>query len=161
MRHAKSDWGAGVDRDHDRPLNARGRRAARRMGTWLRDTGEDPDLIVASTAERAHATAQRAAEQGAMPGPRLEADLYGASANRLLTVAARLPDEAHRAMLVGHEPTMSETVALLTGASVRFPTATVARIDLRIDSWAAIAPMTGTLIWLLPPRLLDRQHDRT
>ena len=31
----------------------------------------------------------------------------------------------------------------------------MARIDLDIDDWSAVAPSTGRLIWLIPPRLLS------
>lgn len=157
MRHAKSDWDAGFSRDHDRPLNDRGRRAAKRMGIWLRETDEAPERIVSSSATRARQTAERAAEYGGLPDPEFQPVLYGASAAGLVAVAARLPDDVERAMLVGHEPTLSSAIALLAGATVRFPTAAVARIDLDIDRWDRIEPLTGTLIWMLPPRLLDRE----
>jgi phosphohistidine phosphatase SixA len=39
MRHAKSDWDANYNLDHDRPLNGRGERSARLMGRVL--TGLD------------------------------------------------------------------------------------------------------------------------
>lgn len=43
MRHATSDWGAGVADDHERPLAPRGIEAARRMGRFLSDVGVIPD----------------------------------------------------------------------------------------------------------------------
>ena len=51
MRHAKSDWGTGDD-DHDRPLNARGRGDAPRVGEALRELGWVPDLVVLSDSAR-------------------------------------------------------------------------------------------------------------
>src|SRR5690606_9683192 len=51
LRHAKSAWPAGAP-DLERPLNARGRAAALRMGTYLRDEGLRPDLSVVSPARR-------------------------------------------------------------------------------------------------------------
>jgi phosphohistidine phosphatase len=152
MRHAKSDWNASFRTDHDRPLSARGRSAADAMGVWLRRAAE-PDAIVSSPAVRARTTAERAIAAGELEATMLlEPAIYEASARSLLRVSASLPDDARVAMLVGHEPGMSSLIALLTGETVRFPTAAVARIDLRIDDWAEIAPMCGTLALLQLPR---------
>ena len=52
LRHAKSDWTAPGTRDHDRPLNPRGREAAPKMGAYMARHALVPDLIVASTATR-------------------------------------------------------------------------------------------------------------
>ena len=51
LRHAKSDWPPGMV-DHDRPLAARGRRAAPLIGRWLVDNGFVPDRAVVSTASK-------------------------------------------------------------------------------------------------------------
>lgn len=58
VRHAKSDWGNPQQQDYDRPLNARGQRDAPEMGRRLKTMGHVPDLIIASTANRAAATAR-------------------------------------------------------------------------------------------------------
>ncbi len=62
MRHAKSDWDADYESDHDRPLNDRGLKSARLMGRVLADEGLVPDLIISSTALRARTTAELATE---------------------------------------------------------------------------------------------------
>jgi len=46
LRHAKSDWASPGLRDHDRPLNPRGREAAAKMGTYMVRHALVPDLIV-------------------------------------------------------------------------------------------------------------------
>ena len=55
LRHAKSDWPTGL-LDIDRPLAARGRDAAPRMGAHLRDEQLLPDLVLVSPARRARET---------------------------------------------------------------------------------------------------------
>ena len=53
LRHAKSDWGDSSLSDFDRPLNDRGRKAAKAVGKELRKRKIKPDLVLASPAERA------------------------------------------------------------------------------------------------------------
>lgn len=155
LRHGKSDWDApgGRDADAERPLNARGRRAAAAMGAFLTATGNTPDAAVTSPAVRARTTLELAAGAGGWGCPvRVVDDLYGGGPEAVLAVVRAEPAATGRLLVVGHEPTWSTTVELLTGAAVRFPTATLACVEL--DDWAGAAPGTGTLAWLVPPRLV-------
>src|SRR3546814_11072818 len=52
LRHAKSGWDAPVERDFDRPINARGRRGAELIGQYLKRQGLAVDRLVASPAVR-------------------------------------------------------------------------------------------------------------
>ena len=61
-------------------------------------------------------------------------------------------------MLVGHEPTWSSLVNSLTGAAVHMKTATVAGIDLSVSSWMDATEATGTLAYLLQPKLF-KEHE--
>ena len=64
-------------------------------------------------------------------------------------------DQIPRLLLAGHEPTWSSLAGLLLGeASLRFPTAAVARIDFEVDSWRDVRAGGGTLRWLLTPKAL-------
>ena len=58
-------------------------------------------------------------------------------------------------LAVGHEPTSSELIRVLTGGRVRMPTAALALIDLDIESWSDLAAGVGELVWLVTPRLLQ------
>lgn len=156
MRHAKSDWDADYGDDHDRPLNERGTRSARLMGRVLADEGLEPAHVISSTALRARTTAELANEAGEW-GARLslERALYDEGPKGVLATVASTPDVA-RLMLVGHQPTWSMLVAALTGERVEMKTATVAVIDLEVETWAGLANGTGTLRGILHPR----DHDR-
>jgi len=153
MRHGKSDWDAGAADDHSRPLNARGKRSADRMGVVVRELGLVPDLVVSSTAARARATAELARVSGGWASRLvLEDDLYGASVQETLAVAGRHGGDSSRLMLVGHQPTWSMTVRHLTGARAEMRTATIADIELHVDSWQAIEGAAGAIAALLQPR---------
>ena len=106
VRHAKSSWDhPGVD-DHDRPLNARGRRDAPEMGRRLAERGLVPDRILSSTALRARTTAQLIAEGLGFDVDRIILDerLYAASADEVLRVIGEIDGDVGTAMVVGHNP---------------------------------------------------------
>lgn len=158
LRHGKSNRDTPNQIDHDRPLARRGRRAASMMGRYLAALAEVPDLVCSSSAIRARDTAQRAAEAGDWPC-RIEVSesLYHASPDQVLDVARKTDPAVARLLLAGHEPTWSVLAGRLIGAaSVRFPTAAIARIDLAIENWREADYGKGTLIWLVTPKLLER-----
>lgn len=152
MRHAKSDWDASYGADHDRPLNERGVRSARIMGRVLTEADLVPDLIVSSTAVRARSTAALASEAGSWSSDtRLEPALYGSGTDTAVELAAAAPDVS-RLMLVGHQPTWSRLVTVLTGERVEMKTATVVVIDFEIEWWPGLVGARGTVTNVLQPR---------
>ena len=162
FRHGKSDWNASYGRDHDRPLNNRGKRASRAMGNWLANTGPLPELILCSTAIRARSTCDIAREAGAwIASVQYERELYHAGPEVLLHYLQEVSDSIQTVMLVGHQPTWSMTATLLSGHPIdRFPTASMARVDLSVDSWAHTMSGTGKLVWhQLPKRLPDHYYS--
>ncbi|HEU5112595.1 MAG TPA: histidine phosphatase family protein [Acidimicrobiia bacterium] len=155
MRHAKSDWDADYGSDHDRPLNDRGQRSARLMGRVLADEDLVPDLIISSTAVRARRTAELAIEAGAWDAELvLDRSLYDEGPRGVLESGASAPD-VNRVMLVGHQPTWSMLVSALTGERADLKTATVAVIELDLDSWAGLPGASGNLTRVLGPKTYD------
>ena len=159
LRHAKSSWDHPGLRDHDRPLNPRGRRDAPRMGRFLVERDLVPDRIVSSTAVRARTTAElAAAEFGEDVEIETTYDLYGASPDGYVEVAEAMGGTAERLMLVGHNPGITSLVWHLTGEGEYMPTAALTAVELDIDDWSelgtrpAAAGLTG--FWrpkALPP----------
>lgn len=159
IRHGKSDWDSPTLSDHDRPLNARGRRDAPRVAEALRSRGVAPDQIATSTAVRAATTAAALAEGlGFSPEAILALpELYLASPRAILRAVQNLDESAGTALVFGHNPGMHETVNLLTaGPPVdHFPTLAVARIELPNEHWGSVEWGDGRLVELLLPRELD------
>jgi phosphohistidine phosphatase len=147
LRHAKSDWPDVAD--HARPLAKRGRRDAPAVGRWLREHGYLPDVVVCSTARRTRQTWELIApELGGSPSVTFEPRAYDASALTLLYLAQELPGRYRSALLIGHNPAISELANSLMpppaedGASpprLSFPTAAVAVLEFAGD-WPALAP---------------------
>lgn len=154
FRHGKSDWSAGFP-DHERPLAARGRKAAEMMGRFLAGADQVPEVVVTSTAVRARDTVALAIEAGEWTCLVGEADaLYHPSAGSVLSAIRSQANDVGSVMLVGHEPTWSEVLSLLVGGGAfRFPTASMARIDLDVGRWDEVEFGTGELRWMVTPHV--------
>jgi phosphohistidine phosphatase len=165
LRHAKSGWDDPIARDFDRPLNPKGRKAARTVGRHLKSLGLRFDHIVASPAQRVVETiAEVAAGYGAPIEPAWDKRLYLASAATLLDVARETPADAAQLLMIGHNPGLEDFVllllaggdpALVSAVESKYPTATVATLTFDVDDWAAVAPAAGTLTRFIRPRDLD------
>jgi len=164
LRHAKSDWSDAVQRDFDRPLNERGRRAARTIGTYMATETLVFDRVVASPAARVVDTLDGVAEgYGKALEPQYDQRIYLASAATLLDLVRETPPGLERLLLVGHNPGL-EQLALELAANdlenpmrlqveVKYPTATLAEIALDADRWNDAA--SGRILRFIRPRDLD------
>jgi phosphohistidine phosphatase len=160
VRHAKSDWEAGAP-DHERPLNARGRREAPELGRRLAAAGLRPDRVICSDAVRAQETWRLAAAVWPEP-PEFVADprLYDASRSEVLAVINQTSDDVTTLACVGHEPTSSALAALLTGSSepgvaqqLAAGLKTACAVVLTFDRpWPTVEPGSGHLVALVSPR---------
>jgi phosphohistidine phosphatase len=126
VRHAKSDWTDNLP-DDQRPLAPRGRRDAPELGRWLAEHVGAVDLVVCSTATRARQTWGIAGE-ALRPAPPVRYDerVYAASHPDLMSVLDELPDEVGTAVLVGHNPGLSDLVSVVTGEQLELKTSAVA-----------------------------------
>jgi phosphohistidine phosphatase len=162
LRHAKSGWDTPVARDFDRPLNARGRKAARAMGREMRRLGLGFDLVLASPAVRVTETLTEVAQgYGAAVDTRFDETNYLASVDTLLALVRAVDDSDARLLLVGHNPGMEQLALLLSGAgslrdeiAAKYPTAALAEIGFDAVHWRDIAPGKGMLARFIRPREL-------
>jgi phosphohistidine phosphatase len=154
LRHAKSSWTQPELHDHDRPLNKRGKKEAPKVGNYMKDNDLIPDLILSSTARRAHDTARAVAEESGFSGQvDLYQDLYLSDTSCYLDILRCLPDDANRVLVVGHNPDLEELLTLLTDVTQHLTTASLAQVDLPITSWQELSEATdGRLQNLWSPR---------
>lgn len=163
LRHAKSTWDDPVARDFDRPLNRRGRRAARTIGREMRDQGLAFDAVVASPAVRVVETIAEIGEgYGGALDPDYDKRVYLASPAILLDIIHGIDDAVERLLIVGHNPGLEQLVLLLAKegslreeAAIKYPTATLAEIALQVESWSEAAEGAGALVRFTRPRDLD------
>lgn len=166
LRHAKSSWDDAVARDFDRPLNARGQRAAVTVGRHLRSEGLTFDHVVASPAVRIVETVEQVETgYGSALAPAWDRRIYLASASTLLDVIHELPDGADSALLIGHNPGLEDLILMLVPDRVgdalrdsveeKFPTAALAVITFDTNDWTAVRSNMGSLARFVRPRDLD------
>jgi len=158
LRHAKSSWSDPQLSDFDRPLNERGRRTAPFMGQVMRERGYRPAIIISSPARRAKDTAMLVA--GVLEHPesiQFEDRLYEAGPQTLLSITRAIDIDHSSAMLVGHNPGTEGFVRLLTGKNEPMPTASLAVIELAIESWSDAELGRGNLKEVLRPKELSQQ----
>lgn len=163
LRHAKSSWKGDVE-DHQRPLNKRGREAARLIGAHLPGAVEALDLVLCSSAARSRQTLELALA-GYPKAPRrlIEDGLYLADCKRLIERLEQLDESCRSVLLIGHNPGLYElAVALAEPSSSRsrglaagkFPTG--ARASFAVGTrWSGLAGSPHRLVDYVTPASLS------
>ena len=107
------------------------------MGRRLHERGFAPDVILSSTAARAQATATAIASELGYDLDEIVTipSLYGASPATMLAIVGALDDALGSAMLVAHDPGMSELAGQLSADIDRMPTCAVAEFTFDVASW--------------------------
>ncbi len=151
LRHGLADRSAWHGPDDLRPLTPRGVQRMQAEARTLAALGIAPTAVLTSPLQRALQSAQITARSlgiVAQTDPRLAPGFDLVALYAILRQYAG----ADSLMLVGHEPDFSLTIgALIGGGSVVCKKGTLARVDLH-----TLDPPRGTLVWLLPPKVLAR-----
>jgi phosphohistidine phosphatase len=162
LRHAKSDWPAGVP-DHERPLNTRGERDAPLTGDWLVSTKRVPDHVLCSTARRTRETYALVAEAfdaAASPEVSYLDEIYGTPAGEMLEAIRAVPEDVRTLLVVSHNPGTQHLALALADESNpelvarvhhSYPTntATVLETD---SEWSALDPGGAAMVDVVSAR---------
>jgi len=117
LRHAvaksRDEWRG--DDDSQRPLTRKGEKEMWRIAKAMKKLGLSFDLILSSPFVRARRTAEIVCDVFKAPGELKLTPALGAEANpeRFLKQIPKMIRSARQILLVGHEPFLSELVALL------------------------------------------------
>jgi phosphohistidine phosphatase len=155
LRHAKSSWDDPGLPDHDRPLAARGRKAAKLIGEHLRRQRVPVGFVLCSSARRARETVELVDPPGEI---RVESEIYAASLDQLLERLRRLSGDVEVALLVGHNPAIQElAIALTRGpndlAGRKFPTGALATLSFA-GTWRTLSLEQAELVAFVTPKQL-------
>ena len=153
FRHGRSESGH-FGLDHDRPLASSGISDVKRMGLYLSNINQLPDLVISSTALRAKTTAVTAIDAGKWPcSIEFDSGIYGGDAFSLLTLANRQDNSYSSICIVGHEPNFSNFIVQLTGDVHKpFYKCSLARISIDVEKWEDITTGIGRLDWMVQPK---------
>ena len=138
IRHAKSDWSTEGLADIDRPLNKRGYIDAHLVGAFLKNHYSAKTIFICSPAVRALTTALIFATELAHLKEEilLVPDIYEANTEDLFQVVAKTADHFEGVFLFGHNPSISEVVATLSGGPfVNLPTCCVSAFESEAKRW--------------------------
>lgn len=160
MRHAKSDWSHSGVNDHERPLNARGKEAAKALGDWLRARSYVPDQVLCSSATRTGETLTRL---GLDPAPETTflRELYLAEARRMLESLNTASGSC--VLMLGHNPgicEMAHRIVIDPPSHLRFPdypTGATLICEFEATSWMEISWHSATVLDFTVPRELTPQ----
>lgn len=153
--------------DRDRPLNARGRRAAIAMRQAMRDLGLCPDVVLVSTARRTLETLEALEPWDDTPLIEPMDSLYLANPIQIGAALHGVAETVRSVMLIGHNPGLHDFAVSLVGPrgmsgggvnertlAQGFPTAALAEFVIA-GSWWDLREGGGRLVRFLTPRMLE------
>ena len=146
--------------DSLRPLTAKGQRRMQNVILKLKSELKDIDLVVTSPFVRAKQTATLISELIGKPKIEESAELVPhATASAFVNWIKAHGKNKKKVMIVGHEPHLSTLISyLLSGNNnngfVEMKKSSIAMIE--TGSFEEITPSRASLIWLFPPKLLEK-----
>jgi len=141
LRHAKSSWDHKELRDFERPLAERGLSDIHKIGQRFLHSGRSVGCIITSPAVRAKSTALLFAREIGYPEDDVTTnpELYFAGAPMFMKAASLVDENFSSAMLVGHNPAITEFVNDLSDAGIdNIPTSGLVELALPIEHWSQI-----------------------
>ncbi len=141
LRHAKSSWGQPELRDFERPLAGRGLADIGKMGKRFVQQGRTVECIITSPAVRAKTTAMLFSREIGFPEDAIGAnpELYFAGVAMFLKAVHLLDENVRSAMLVGHNPAITEFVNKMSGSDIdNIPTSGLVELSLPAENWADV-----------------------
>ena len=158
LRHAKSSWKHPELSDLERPLNKRGRRDAPRIGAWLNEKIQSPELVLCSPSVRTIATISKVGHAMGLAGKdyHTEDRLYHAGPEILEQIVHSCPEEKNSLLLVGHNPGLTEFANQLCPdhAVDNIPTCGLYAIRFSCSSWKEINAKNAEFLFFQYPKNL-------
>jgi len=155
LRHAKSNWKEEGLSDFDRSLNKRGKADLKFMAQRLKNFGVMPDLIISSPAKRAKSTSKRVARIIGYDESKIsyEYALYNSSYQNYRYLLDSLDDSLKTLFIVAHNPTITETGEILSGAILtNMPTCSIVCIEFNTESFKDIKENSGKILFFDYPK---------
>ena len=157
LRHAKSSWDETTATDHQRRLNARGRRDAPRVGQEIARRGWQPEQVFCSDAQRTRETWERMQDCFETP-PQVTyvPEFYHGTHQDIVQSVATVPDAVRTVMVIGHNPGWEDAVRRFTSTPVQITTGNAALLEHADPHWASAICESGAwrLVDVIRPKEL-------
>ena len=149
--------------DHQKEINEKGKLHANLISKWIEDNNFSIDIVFSSTAKRAKQTTNIIFEK-MKTVVHFKKELYLCTYIEIIEELKAIEKDLVNVLVVGHEPSMSETLKFLVGDKTRpdlnnkinepYPTGGLAIINLNIEKWSDIVEKKGILDAFLAPEEL-------
>ena len=175
LRHAKSSWDDPALRDHERPLNPRGERAAAAMSNAFASLRLSPDLALVSSSRRTRQTFDALRLNPEALDVEITDRLYLADSETILEMIRGAKEGVRSILVVGHNPGLYDAAMELVGRDPAarpeppvsrlldgYPTASLCDFNVEVP-WSALAEGAGKLVRFQRPEDFEVPaggHDR-
>ena len=166
IRHCKADNIDSNIKDFDKKLNKKGLKEAVALNKWFNVNNMRIDQIIVSSAIRTMETA-KSIFHNQHDKIKEKKSLYLCSKNEIIKEIKMLNDNFLDVVLIGHEPSISESLRFLTvnfrpdishTSFSPYPTGGLAIIYFNIKRWVEIDEKTGTLDAFITPSYLQENE---
>ncbi len=157
LRHAKSSWEFPHLSDEERPLIDKGKKRTRLIIQYLQDNNIFPDIIISSHATRASETAKIVARAIGYPIDKIQINktIYHSDEESLIDQFYDIYDQYSAAMLVGHNPTLTNFVNLYLDEKIEWlPTSGLVSISFSTNKWVEISSAKHHVNFVITPAML-------
>ncbi len=154
LRHAKAKNQEKDQSDFDRVLSKTGYAELLQLAEIAKQLQVQSELVIASSAVRTTQTATFFSEALGLEASiiRSEFSLYNSGVGNYLNVINQIPESVNKALLVGHNPTISDLVNYLSDTyEVDLPTAGFVKLALLSDTWEGVGSGIASIEWVKVP----------
>ena len=163
LRHCEAYHFEENKSDHEKQLNENGRKCARLLKNWFEKNNIVLDYILTSSANRTLTTANIIFSKYEYKVHQKK-ELYLCDYKEILKVLKFLDNNFNSVVIVGHEPSISESLKFLTShcrpdleyvTESLYPTGGLSVINFNIKNWDKIDEKTGILDAFITPQYLE------
>ena len=168
LRHASAETdGFDHEDDHEKPLDEKGIIDCKNLSEWLKKSFLDFDLVISSNANRALQTSRLVFEPLNI-SIQQNAIFYLCSYEEIFKSIKSLDDNISNVVVVGHEPSMSETLRELVGFTrpdlsnflkSSYLPCTISFIHFNKKYWKEIEKGDGLLEAYMSPKIMNDRHE--
>tara|TARA_B100001013_G_C24339667_1_gene335917 strand:- start:7 stop:501 length:495 start_codon:yes stop_codon:yes gene_type:complete len=158
IRHSKSSWKNANLSDHERPLNKRGNIDAKLISNYLSSVVRNIDFLHCSSSKRTRETAVYFLEKININKQNYDDQLYHVSSEDLLQAIRAYNNTLSSAMIIAHNPGLTNFVNLLTDLNLwNLPTTGMIGIDFNVSSWEEIKENNGKILFKKFPKEFKKE----